>query len=153
MSQVSNSIEMRASPNQVFNLVSDLASWPKYLPHYRWIKVLENHSDYMLVHMACYRGLIPLNWISKYRMDLKEFKLYFYHQKAWTRGMKVVWDLEPLEKGKSTRDTITHEMEPVAHRFGNWMAHRLIGDFFIHYVATRTLKNFALHFSKKAQEA
>lgn len=146
---VANSIEMKACPADVFNVVSDLVSWPKYLPHYRWIKVLENHADYMLVGMACYRGMIPINWVSHFRADLGSTKLYFYHQKAWTRGMKVIWDLEPLNGGKTTRVTITHDLEPVSKRIGKVLAHLVIGRFFIDYVANRTLTSFASYFERR----
>jgi len=148
MSVISNSIEMQAPPVEVFKIVSDIVAWPRYLPHYRWIRVLENNPDHLLIRMACYRGRIPIDWISQFRADPKTLKLQFNHKKIWTRGMEVVWFLDPINDGSSTRVTITHDMEPVSRRFGDWVAHRLIGGFFVEHVATRTLKNFAAFFSQ-----
>jgi ribosome-associated toxin RatA of RatAB toxin-antitoxin module len=151
MSVISNSIEMNAAPEEVFRVVSDLVSWPRYLPHYRWIRVLENQADHMLVRMACYRGWIPIDWVSKFSADSKTLKLYFSHQKAWTRGMEVVWHLDAISNAKKTKVTISHNLDPVSKRLGPWAANAIVGHGFIDYVATRTLKHFASHFQKTAQ--
>ena len=149
MTEVCNWIEMEAPPDTVFKVVSDLDAWPRYLPHYRWIRVMESHPDHRVVRMACYRGWIPIDWLARFPADSSAHKLHFTHLKAFTRGMHVVWRLESVRDGAATRVTITHEMQPVIQRWGNFVTERVIGKFFIDYVATRTLKNFALHFSKK----
>jgi ribosome-associated toxin RatA of RatAB toxin-antitoxin module len=150
---ISNSIEMKASPDEVFDVVSDLPSWPRHLPHYRWIRVLEKTPNEQLVGMACYRGFIPVNWVSQFRADRKTLKLHFLHQKAFTRGMEVIWHLEASPGRNATRVTIKHNMDRVSERLGGWVAHQVIGNFFIDYVATRTLRHFALHFSRKAGDS
>lgn len=147
MTAICNRIEMAAPPQRVFEVVSDLNSWPRYLPHYRWIRVIENHPDYQLVRMACFRGLIPIDWVSRFHADASKRELHFIHQKAFTRGMHVVWHLEPLRGGEATAVTITHEMEAVRSRLGRFIADCVIGGFFIDYVATRTLGNFAKYFA------
>ena len=147
MNAISNRIEMPAPPQEVFEVVSDLACWPRYLPHYRWIRVIENHPDHQLVRMACFRGLIPINWVSRYHADASKRELHFLHQKAFTRGMHVVWHLEPARDGTATAVTITHEMDAVRSRLGRFIADRVIGGFFIDHVATRTLGNFSRHFA------
>jgi ribosome-associated toxin RatA of RatAB toxin-antitoxin module len=147
MKMISNQIEMSAPPKRVFEVVSDLASWPRYLPHYRWIRVMEHHPDHLVVRMACYRGMIPIDWVSRFHTDPDKNELQFDHLKAFTRGMKVIWNLEPLENGSKTRVTIHHELDPVVKRWGNFFAQRVVGQFFIDYVATRTLRNFAKYFS------
>ncbi len=149
MSEIRNRIEMAASPREVFDVVSDLAAWPRYLPHYRWIRVMENHPDHQLVRMACFRSVIPIDWVSRYHADAAKRELHFIHQKAFTRGMHVVWHLEPIRGGSATDVTITHEMGSVRNRMGRFVTDRIIGGFFIDYVATRTLGNFARHFAEK----
>jgi len=149
MNVIRNTIQMPAPRQKVFEVVSDLTAWPKHLPHYRWIRILENQKEHQVVRMACYRGWIPIDWVSRFRADAATYQLHFDHLKAFTRGMHVVWHLEPVHE-KATQVTITHELEPVAKRLGNFAAHRMIGHFFIDYVATRTLKHFALYFEKKA---
>ena len=146
MKMISTSREMAASPQKVFEMVSNLAAWPSYLPHYRWIRVMENHSNHQVVRMACYRSGIPIDWVSRFRADATTRRLHFEHLRAFTRGMQVIWVLEPMADGTRTRVTITHDLEPVAQRLGSFIAETIIGNFFIHYVATRTLKHFALQF-------
>ncbi len=148
MSDLTASIEMKAPPSKVFEVVSDLAAWPCYLPHYRWIRVKENHPDHQVVRMACYRGWIPIDWLARFHMDTARLELHFIHLRAFTRGMHVVWRLEPIHDGSATRVTITHEMAPVLQRWGHFIAERIVGKFFIDYVATRTLRHFAQYFSK-----
>ena len=149
MTELCNHIEMEAAPDAVFKVVSDLDAWPRHLPHYRWIRVTENHPDHRVVRMACYRGWIPIDWVVRFHVDSSTRELHFTHLKAFTRGMHVVWRLEPIRDGAATRVTIAHQMQPVIERWGGFIAERIIGKFFIEYVATRTLKNFARHFSGK----
>lgn len=148
MSDIINSIEMEAAPEKVFEVVSDLDAWPRYLSHYRWIRVMENHPDHQVVRMACYRGWLPIDWVSRFHADTVRHELHFLHLKALTRGMHVIWRLEPIRSGAATRVTITHQIEPVVLRLGPFVAEKIIGGFFIDYVATRTLKRFAAHFAR-----
>jgi ribosome-associated toxin RatA of RatAB toxin-antitoxin module len=142
---------MMASPEEVFKIVSELVAWPRYLPHYRWIRAMESHHDYQIVRMACYRGWIPIDWVSRFEVDPVNRRLRFTHQKAFTRGMVVAWTLEPIN-GK-TRVTITHDLDPVIQRWGRLVAEKIIGGFFIHYVATRTLRCFAQYFASKSVDS
>jgi ribosome-associated toxin RatA of RatAB toxin-antitoxin module len=151
MTEISNCIEMQASPQQVFDVVSNLQSWPRYLPHYRWIRVMENHPDHQVVRMACYRGWIPIDWVSKFHADPRTLELHFHHLKAFTRGMDVVWHLKPLRNGEATEVTINHNLDPVKANWGNLIAERMVGGFFIDYIATRTLRNFARYFENKGK--
>jgi ribosome-associated toxin RatA of RatAB toxin-antitoxin module len=151
MNTVSNSIEMAAPPADVFAVVSNLVSWPKYLPHYRWIRVMENHPDHQIVRMACYRGWIPIDWVSRFSADHDTNEIHFQHLKAFTKGMKVVWKLESVKDGRATKVTIFHDLEPVRERLGKLASEKVIGKFFINFVATRTLKSFAKHFQNHTE--
>lgn len=149
MSHVTNDIEMMAPPRKVFEVVSDLAAWPRYLPHYRWIRVLENHPGNQVVRMACYRSGIPLDWKARFRADAEKLELHFDHLSPFTRGMHVVWHLNPLQNGLTTHVAINHEIEPVIQRWGSLIAERVIAGFLIQHVASQTLRCFARHFSEK----
>jgi ribosome-associated toxin RatA of RatAB toxin-antitoxin module len=149
MSSVSNSIEMAAPPAEVFGVVSNLVSWPRYLPHYRWIRVMENHPDHQIVRMACYRGWLPIDWVSRFSTNHDTHEIQFEHLKAFTKGMKVVWKLDPITDGQATRVTIFHDLDPVRKRLGKPVAEKVIGEFFINFVATRTLKSFAGYFRQQ----
>ncbi|MBI4026806.1 MAG: SRPBCC family protein [Verrucomicrobia bacterium] len=153
MDLISHIAEMTAPPAEVFTVVSDLAAWPRYLPHYRWIRVTENHPDHQVMRMACYHGWIPVDWLTRFHADSATKELHFEHQNALTRGMRVVWRLEPIRDGAATRVTIRHDMGPVAQRWGDFMSERIFGRFFIHPMAARTLESFAEHFRRKAASA
>ena len=152
MPEVCNQIEMEAPPDAVFRVISDLDAWPRYLPHYRWIRVLESHPDYRVVRMACYRGWIPIDWVSRFHADASARELHFNHLKAFTRGMHVVWRLESIRHGAATRVIITHELQPVIRRWGRFVAEWIIAGFFIDHVAARTLKGFARHFRSESRQ-
>ena len=43
-------------------------------------------------------------------------------------------------------------MEAVVQRLGEFLAKRVVGEFFIDYVATRTLKNIAKYFAENGKK-
>ncbi len=132
-------VEMRAEPRRIFEMVSRVESWPEWLPHYRFVRVLSRDGEKCVVHMGATRSGIPISWVSEYWTDPVQFRLYFRHLKAWTKGMDVVWTLDPA--GEFTRVRIEHEL---AFRVP-WLApivEPVIGGFFIHHVAGRTLGTF-----------
>ncbi len=135
-----NAVWIRAPRERIFAEVSDLKTWPRALPHYRFVRVLETHPDgVQVVHMAARRSGLPIAWVSEYHADAESCELHFTHLKAWTKGMKVVWTMQPENNG--TRVEISHDL-----RFRiPWLApvaETVIGGFFIHHVANRTLKTF-----------
>ncbi len=150
MTSIHNCVEMAATPKDVFAVVSNLASWPRYLPHYRWIRVVESNPNHQIVHMGCYRGFIPIDWWARYQTDTFDLTLTFNHLKYFTKGMKVVWTLKPTPDGLSTLVTISHDLNPVIARWGKFIACTIIGNLFIDYVATRTLRHFAKYFQDAA---
>jgi ribosome-associated toxin RatA of RatAB toxin-antitoxin module len=123
--------------------VSDLARWPDLLPHYRSIEFLGKQGDRAVVRMACVRSGLPISWVSAYRADPQALELRFEHLQAWTKGMTVVWTLNPTRDG--CRVEIVHDLQfrvrPLA-----WLAEPIIGRFFIDHVARRTLRSFKSHF-------
>jgi len=137
-----NSILIKAPLDKVFKTTSNLLLWPKVLPHYRWIRVLQLADDGLVVQMAARRGWLPIQWTSRFQVDSKIPELRFVHLKAFTRGMKVRWSYTPTPDGVLVK--ISHELER-ASAFGRWFAHRVLGKLFIEPVATRTLFHFKQH--------
>ena len=134
-----NSIVIHAPLEKVFRTVSDLEAWPKLLPHYRWIHVVERNGKSLTGEMAARRGWLPIRWTSRYEADARVPELRFHHLKAFTRGMDVKWSFTPTTEGILVR--ISHELaRPSA--FGRWFARRILGDLFIQPVASRTLERF-----------
>ncbi len=134
-----SSIHILAPREAIFAMVSDLAKWPEYLPHYRSIQFLGTERQRRIVKMACWRTGIPLSWVSSYEANEQALELRFEHLRAWTKGMQVVWTLTPTRDG--TRVEIIHDLKFRVNGLG-WLAEPIIGGFFIENVANKTLRTF-----------
>ena len=133
----SNSILMHAPKMAIFETAADLELWPKILPHYRYIRFLERRPDRNIVVMAARRSAIPISWTSEQIIDRDRLEIRFLHLKAWTKGMHVVWTFSDVANGVLV--TISHDMRfriPVLAP----IVDPIIGDFFIHNVASQTLR-------------
>jgi uncharacterized membrane protein len=135
----SSSIIIDAPLENIFEVTSDLNNWPVMLPHYRYINYLDKKPAEDLVKMACWRGFLPLSWVSRHRVDPEKKQMHFEHQRAFTKGMEVVWSYQPIDKG--IKVTITHDL---AFRL-KWLAplaEYIIAKHFIDPVARKTLGTF-----------
>lgn len=132
------SIEIGAPAKAIYDLAQNVARWPQLLPHYRYVKVLRDGEKERVVLMAARRGWIPVKWTARERLDPVAPRIEFSHLSGWTAGMEVAWTFEPIAGG--TRVTIVHDIDfrkiPVARE---WVARRIIGDFFVQSIAGRTL--------------
>jgi ribosome-associated toxin RatA of RatAB toxin-antitoxin module len=132
-----NSILMHAPKTAIFETAANLELWPKILPHYRYIRFLERGRDRNIVVMAARRSGIPISWTSEQIIDREQFEIRFVHLKAWTKGMHVVWTFSNSLDGVLV--TISHDLQfriPALAPFVD----PIIGDFFIHNVANKTLR-------------
>jgi ribosome-associated toxin RatA of RatAB toxin-antitoxin module len=132
-----NSIIMHAPKSLIFETAANLELWPKILPHYRYIHYLERGPDRNLVVMAARRSGIPIVWTSEEIIDRERMEVRFHHLKAFTKGMDVVWTFQETAGGVIVE--IRHDM---AFRIPMLapVADPLIGNFFIHHVANKTLR-------------
>lgn len=128
-----NSILIRAPLPAIYAATSDLESWPRVLPHYRWIRVLERNGRAMTVNMAARRGWLPIQWTSRFEATGGELR--FHHLKAFTRGMDVKWTFTQTANGVEVR---------ISHKLDRWYA-GLLARYFIGPVASRTLAAFKKH--------
>jgi ribosome-associated toxin RatA of RatAB toxin-antitoxin module len=132
-----NSIIIRAPRVSIFETAANLDLWPKILPHYRYIRYLERGSNRNVVVMAAMRSGIPISWTSEQIIDRDKFEIHFHHLKAWTKGMRVVWTFS--ESGDGVLVAISHDLRfripPLAP-----IMNPIIGSFFIHDVANKTLR-------------
>ena len=122
---------------KVFETAANLELWPKILPHYRYIHYLERSPNRNVVVMAATRSGIPISWTSEQIIDREKCEVRFHHLKAWTKGMRVVWTFEDSPTGVLVK--ISHDLRfriavvaPIVDL--------LIGDFFIHNIANKTLR-------------
>lgn len=137
--QTENSILINAPLGKIFEATSNLLLWPKVLPHYRWIRILQAGDDGLIVKMGARRGWLPIQWTSRFQIDPNTPELRFEHLRAFTRGMKVQWTYTPTTQGVLVR--ISHELER-ASAVGRWFARRVLGEMFIQPVAALTLFHF-----------
>lgn len=129
-------IVIAASPQRIFEYASATALWPRFLPHYRFVRVLSADGNRSVVEMAARRPLdvfglgIPVRWRAEQINDPAKPQIFFRHLGGWTNGMEVYWRFMPLTNG-ATRVRIDHELRSPLAPF--------IGAYFIHDIARRTL--------------
>src|SRR5579864_7256807 len=108
MRQSVNEIVIRGTAARVMELAFDLPRWPSFLPHYRWVRVLERNEEGLTVEMACWRTGIPLRWRSHLRICAEEGWMRFHHIAGPARGMDVEWTVR--QEGERVRVGIRHDL-------------------------------------------
>ena len=140
-------IRVHAPFVRVFAVASSVARWPSILPHYRWVRLLDDR----LVEMAAWRpfggGVInyPTWWVSEMTSDRPAGEIRYRHVRGITRGMEVVWKL--VEAGEGFVDVeVVHTWDgPTWPLIGRLAADLVIGPVFIHGIASRTLAGIKRH--------
>ena len=132
-----NSIIINAPKSVIFETAANLELWPKILPHYRYIRYLARGPEHNLVVMAALRSGIPISWTSEQIIDREKVEIRFHHLKAWTKGMRVVWSFKETHAGVLVE--IVHDME-FRNRILAPLVEPIIGSFFIHHIASETLR-------------
>ena len=140
-----NSIIIQAPKTAIFETAANLELWPKILPHYRYIHYLERGNDRNLVIMAAVRSGIPISWTSEQIIDRERCEVRFHHLKAFTRGMHVVWSFKETPAGVIVE--IVHDLR-FRVPFLAPIAEPIIGNGFVHPVATRTLRCMKAYLEK-----
>jgi uncharacterized membrane protein len=137
-------IRVHAPFARVFALASSVARWPTILPHYRWVRFLDDG----LVEMAAWRPFgalkYPTWWVSEMTVDRPAGEIRYHHVRGITRGMDVVWRLveaaDDVERGEGVDTEIVHSWDgPRWPLVGRLAANFVIGPVFIHGIASRTL--------------
>jgi ribosome-associated toxin RatA of RatAB toxin-antitoxin module len=135
-------ISIRAPLDRVFAAARDVEGWPRFLSHYRWVRFLERGAHGGVVEMAAWRPFgvarYPAWWVSEMAVDGATHEIRYRHIRGITRGMSVVWRLEP--RGADVNVTIEHRWSgPAWPLVGGAVARLVIGPVFIHGIASRTL--------------
>lgn len=131
----------------IFETAANLELWPVILPHYRYIRYLERSENRNIVVMAAVRSGIPISWTSEQVIDREKMEVHFHHLKAWTKGMHVVWTFKETSAGVLVE--IVHDLE-FRNRALAPLAEPIIGQFFIHHVAGKTLHCMKTYLEQKA---
>jgi len=133
-----------APPDIAFRVALDVENWPTILPHYRWVRFQEKDGFAEgVVEMSAYRHFGPLGWptwwVSEMEHDADARRVYYRHIDGITKGMDVVWEVDPLPEGGSFL-RIVHEWDgPSWPLISSLAADLVIGPHFISHIAGRTL--------------
>ena len=146
---------IRAPLERVFQAAADVERWPELLPHYRWVKMLEQRPEGGLVEMAAWRPFGPVGyptwWVSEMRVDRAAPAVHYRHVRGITKGMDVVWRFVPADGG--TDVSIVHEWSgPAWPLISKPAADLVIGPVFIHGIASRTLAGIKRHVEAVVQQ-
>jgi ribosome-associated toxin RatA of RatAB toxin-antitoxin module len=139
---------IRAPLERVFQAAADVTRWPELLPHYRWVRMLEQRPEGGLVEMAAWRPFGPVGyptwWVSEMRVDRATPAVHYRHVRGITTGMAVVWRFVPGNEGIDV--SIVHEWGgPAWPLISRPAAELVIGPVFIHGIASRTLAGIKRH--------
>ncbi len=99
--------------------------------------------------MAARRSGIPITWTSVEEIDPDRMEVRFHHLKAFTKGMEVVWTFQERPDGVLVE--IRHDLnfrQPLLAPIAEWV----IGSFFIHHVANKTLQCMKNHVESRVKE-
>ena len=140
-------ITMRAPLERIFETAADLSGWPKILPHYRYIHYYERGPVRNLVKMAAKRSGLPIAWTSEEIIDRDRMEVRFTHLKAFTKGMRVVWQFRETPAGIHVE--IVHDLNFRVPAL-QWLANPIIGTFFIDHIARKTLRCMKAHLEAEA---
>ncbi|MDQ6781200.1 MAG: SRPBCC family protein [Candidatus Eremiobacteraeota bacterium] len=132
------SIDVSAPAQRVYALAEDIAAWPRRLPHYRYVTVLQQSERARIAVMAARRDWIPVRWTAQERLLPEVPRIEFTHLSGWARGMEVAWTFDPIPGG--TRVTILHDLESLRLPLvrSRW-CRDIISTMFIQPIARRTL--------------
>jgi len=135
-------ITAQGSVARAFEIASNVERWPEFLPHYRWVRMLERSGNGGLVEMAAWRHFGPAKyptwWISEMDIIPSEHLVLYKHVAGITKGMNVEWRLTAV--AETVDITIVHEWAGPRWPFiGKLAAELVIGPVFIHAIASRTL--------------
>ena len=92
--------------------------------------------------MAAVRSGLPISWTSEQMIDREKIEIQFHHLKALTKGMRVVWSFNETPAGILVE--IMHELRFRIRALAP-VAERIIGNFFIHHIAGKTLACMKTH--------
>jgi len=145
----SSSIIMRAPKISIFETAANLELWPEILPHYRYIRFLERSPNRNIVVMSARRSGIPISWTSEQIIYRDKCEIHFHHLKAWTKGMRVVWTFQETPDGVLVG--IMHDLKFRVNLFAP-VADKIIGDFFIHSIANKTLRCMKAYVEARANK-
>jgi aromatase len=139
-------ITIQGDIDRIFALASAVEDWPRWLPHYRWVKVLSGDRTDRIVEMAAHRDGFPVRWTARQRLEPAQHRIHFTHVRGISRGMDVTWFLEA--DGPLVHVRIVHDLTWRWWPIGPWVAHHIIGELFVSNIASKTLRTLKQHIER-----
>jgi ribosome-associated toxin RatA of RatAB toxin-antitoxin module len=138
----SNTVEIYGDPERIyariFRLAADIQDWPTLLPHYRYLRVLEQSPTHKIADFGASRDGFPVKWRARQEMFPEEGRITYRHIKGITTGMWVEWRLE--RGGDHVRVTLSHELTYPVPVLGPLFAQVIVGNLFVQNIAGKTLR-------------
>lgn len=143
MLHTENRIFMAADAALIHELAADVRSWPEILRHYRYVRVIgpdsrDPYSGERTVRMAARRSGIPVSWTSRQAMDPAGRRVRYEHIGGVTKGMRVLWTIEPADGGCEV--CIVHDLDSPRWLVRLPPVRAIIGRYFVRSIADRTLR-------------
>jgi len=123
---------------RIFALAANVERWPQILPHYRYVRPVNDPNGERRFAMGARRGPIPVTWEAIQRPLPEERRIEFVHTGGVTRGMWVAWRFEERDGGVDV--SIEHRLDLRWPLIGELVARTVIGPQFIEAIAGRTLR-------------
>lgn len=133
-------IRIRGRLDAIFRYAARVEDWPRLLPHYRDVRVLDGEGPVRLVEMKARRGWIPLRWRATQAVFPGTRRIRFTHVRGVTRTMEVEWRFEPADGG-DVAVTIVHDLTLRWPVVGGAVAGWIIGPLFVEPTARQTLRH------------
>ncbi len=122
----------------VFAYAARVEDWPRLLPHYRDVRVVESRGNARIVEMRARRGAIPVWWWARQVVLPAEGRIRYTHLRGVTTGMEVEWRLAPAGDGVAV--TIVHDLSLRWPIVGGAVADWIIGPQFVEPISGATLR-------------
>ena len=143
-----NTVFVKGTAAQMFQLAAELEQWTTLLPHYWMMDVTEKSDAHKIASFGAWRvfdlGLFrwrfPCKWRARQELFREENRITFKHIGGITKGMWVEWRIVETEKGIDV--TIYHELSYPVPILGALFANAIVGKLFVSPIANRTLATF-----------
>ena len=98
-----NEIEICGDPARIgpriFQLAADIQDWPVILPHYRYMRIIEQSETHKIADFGASRDGFPVQWRARQELFPEENRIIFDHIRGVTKGMWVEWRLTKRADG------------------------------------------------------
>lgn len=123
---------------RIFQLAADIQDWPTILPHYRYMRIVEQSETHKVADFGASRDGFPVKWRAKQALFPETNRITFDHIGGITRGMWVEWRLEKRSCGVYV--TIEHRLSYPVPLLGPLFAQSIVGKLFVENIAGKTLR-------------